>query len=53
VYRQKVLKYRFDEGTIQELLEFKWWEKDIEWIQEHTEEFDDVEKFISNAYEED
>jgi acetyltransferase-like isoleucine patch superfamily enzyme len=48
----KVIKNRFDEETIQKLLDFKWWEKDQAWIQEHADEFNEVEKFISNVYEE-
>lgn len=31
----KVIKYRYDEDTIQFLLNFKWWEKDIGWLREN------------------
>ena len=44
----KIIKYRFDEETIQKLLKLKWWEKDQEWIKIHADDFDDVEKLLSN-----
>lgn len=45
----KVIKYRFDEDTIQKLLELKWWEKDQEWIKSHADDFDDVEHLLANV----
>lgn len=33
----KVLKYRYDEDTIQFLLNLKWWNMDIEWLKQHWE----------------
>lgn len=30
----KVIKYRYDKETIEFLLNFKWWNKDIKWLQE-------------------
>ena len=44
----KIIKYRFDEETIQKLLELKWWEKDQAWIKSHADDFDDVEKLLTN-----
>ncbi len=41
----KVLKYRFDEQTVQLLLDSRWWEKDTLWLQEHVTEMQDIEKF--------
>ena len=35
----KVIKYRFDEKKIRELLELKWWDKGEGWIREHIDEF--------------
>lgn len=40
----KILKYRFDEETIQFLLDFKWWDKDEDWLQNHWELLCDVDK---------
>lgn len=45
----KIIKYRFDEETIQKLLELKWWEKDQAWIKSHADDFDDVEKLLANT----
>ena len=45
----KIIKYRFDEETIQKLLKLKWWEKDRAWIKSHAGDFDDVEKLLSNT----
>lgn len=44
----KIIKYRFDEETIQKLLKLKWWEKDQVWIKSHAGDFDDVEKLLFN-----
>lgn len=45
----KIIKYRFDEETIQKLLKLKWWEKDQAWIKSHAGDFDNVEKVLSNT----
>ena len=45
----KVIKYRFDEETIQKLLELTWWEKDQAWIKSHADDLDDVEKLLANT----
>lgn len=45
----KIIKYRFDEETIQRLLKLKWWEKDQAWIKSHADDFDDLEKLLSNT----
>lgn len=44
----KIIKYRFDEETIQKLLKLKWWEKEQAWVKSHADDFDDVEKLLSN-----
>ncbi len=44
----KVIKYRFDEETIQKLLDLKWWDKDHKWIQAHAEEFENVDTLLKN-----
>lgn len=43
----KVVRYRFDEATIQRLLEIKWWDSD-EKLQEVEENFFNVEAWIQN-----
>ena len=41
----KVIKYRFSDNVIQELLESKWWDWEIEEIKEYKDYFTDVDKF--------
>ena len=41
----KLIKYRFPPKTIEMLLKMKWWDKEEKWIREHTEDFEDVERF--------
>lgn len=35
----KVLRYRFESAKIEFLEQMKWWDKDINWIREHAEQF--------------
>ena len=42
----KIIKYRFTPDEISFLLEFKWWEKDMNWIKENAELFTDIKLFI-------
>ena len=44
----KVIGKRFSEEQIEWLLKFKWWDKPVDWIIEHAEEFDNVDMFISS-----
>lgn len=44
----KIIKYRFDEKTINFLLKFKWWEKDPEWLKNNVDKMENVETFIEN-----
>lgn len=48
----KIIRYRFDEETIQKLLKMKWWKKGQEWLQNHADDFGDVKQLFSNAQEE-
>ena len=41
----KILRYRFDQSDIEYLHNFKWWDRDIEWLHENYERFHDVKKF--------
>lgn len=45
----KIIKYRFDEKTVGKLLELKWWKKDQTWMIQHADDFEDVNKLLSNA----
>lgn len=44
----RIIRYRFDEEIIQNLLRMKWWEKDQEWIRNHADDFDDAKRLFSN-----
>ena len=41
----KVIKYRFDKELIDFLLEFKWWNKDFEWLKNNQPLFLDINAF--------
>ncbi|WP_421909025.1 CatB-related O-acetyltransferase [Methanolacinia petrolearia] len=49
----KVIRYRFEEDQIELLKEFRWWNRDIEWIREHAGLFSDIEKFCKYIGEDD
>ena len=40
----KIIGYRYDEETIAFLLDLQWWNKDIEWLQEHWELLCDLDR---------
>ncbi|UPO97396.1 CatB-related O-acetyltransferase [Cetobacterium somerae] len=44
----KVLRKRFTDKQIQFLEEFKWWNKEIEWIEKNIENFSNIEKLMAN-----
>lgn len=48
----KIIKYRFDNETINKLLKIQWWNWDIEIIKAKREEFVDVKSFIEKYYKE-
>jgi virginiamycin A acetyltransferase len=41
----KLIRFRFSETEIAFLAEFKWWEKDEEWIRQNYELFQDIQHF--------
>jgi acetyltransferase-like isoleucine patch superfamily enzyme len=43
----RLIRYRFDEETISFLLEFKWWNYDLEWLRLHISELQDIETFVA------
>lgn len=40
----KIISYRFEKKYIDWLLKFKWWDKDMQWLQAEAENFDNIEK---------
>lgn len=43
----KLIRYRFDEETIKFLLEFRWWNKELSWLQDNFREFHQIDNFVS------
>lgn len=43
----RVLRYRFDEHRIARLLEFAWWNRDVDWIARHAHLFSDVDALLA------
>lgn len=41
----KILGYRYDSETIEFMLIHKWWDKSLDWIKTHWEEFNNIDKF--------
>lgn len=44
----KYIKSRFEDDHIKFLLDFRWWDKDLEWIEENAHHFNDIEKFYKS-----
>ena len=42
----KVIKMRFNEKEVKQLLDFQWWNKDIEWILKNHKHFSDKDDFL-------
>lgn len=42
----RIIRYRFDEKTIDKLLQLKWWDKSREWIENHAAYFENVKSFF-------
>lgn len=43
----KIIKYRFSADIIQKLLNYKWWNKDLQWIEENYSIFNNPDIFLS------
>jgi acetyltransferase-like isoleucine patch superfamily enzyme len=44
----KHLRFRFEEDEINFLLEYKWWDKDLAWIEENYIRFHDIKSFVKD-----
>lgn len=42
----KIIRKRFDDATIEALINIQWWNKPIKWIRENADSFDDPRRFI-------
>lgn len=47
----KIIKYRFEQEEIQFLLQFKWWDKEMEWLQENFKKFHNIKNFVNDLPE--
>lgn len=45
----KVIKYRFSPEQIEKLLAVKWWDKDLSWIKENVQSFQNIDAFLAAA----
>ncbi len=45
----RIIRYRFDEKTVQRLLRLKWWDKDMDCLRLVEKHFFDAEKFLEEA----
>lgn len=48
----KIIRYRFETPQIAYLNELKWWNKDMKWIEENNDKFDDIVKFMGGDFDE-
>ena len=44
----KIIRYRFDDATIKQLLELKWWNMHEDWIKENADKFTSIEAFLES-----
>lgn len=42
----RIIRYRFSDEIRRQLLEFKWWNREEQWLRDHGESFSDVNDFI-------
>lgn len=49
----KIIRYRFDHETIEQLLTIKWWEWNVDTILKRRDEFVNISSFIRKYYKKD
>jgi acetyltransferase-like isoleucine patch superfamily enzyme len=45
----RILRYRFDDETIKDLQQLRWWDQDVEWLRKHACDFMDVRVVLNNG----
>lgn len=45
----KIIRFRFSQEQINKLEEIKWWDKDMEWLQNNANYFDDINRFLEEV----
>ena len=48
----KLIRYRFEQKTIDFLVNFKWWDKDEEWLKTNFQDFHNIDKFVQRYAQE-
>lgn len=48
----KVIRYRYNQDTINSLLQIKWWDKDLQWIKNNAGLFSEIDEFIKQCCKE-
>lgn len=43
----KLIKYRFDEKIIKQLIEIKWWDKELDWLKKNYLTFHNPKEFVN------
>jgi acetyltransferase-like isoleucine patch superfamily enzyme len=43
----KIIRYRFEEHEIEELLALKWWEKDVEYLKKNFQKFHNIKEYLN------
>jgi acetyltransferase-like isoleucine patch superfamily enzyme len=49
----KLIRYRFEQKTIDFLVKFKWWNKDEEWLKTNFQDFHNIDTFLQRYAQED
>jgi len=44
----KIMRYRFEIAEINFLKQFRWWDRDIDWLREHANKFNHINSFIDS-----
>jgi acetyltransferase-like isoleucine patch superfamily enzyme len=44
----KIIRFRFNEQKIAYLQQLRWWDKDENWLRQHADDFDDINRLMNN-----
>lgn len=44
----RIIRFRFDESQITNLLKLQWWNQSEEWLKEHADEFENIENIVKD-----
>jgi acetyltransferase-like isoleucine patch superfamily enzyme len=46
----RLIRYRFDEETVEKLESLQWWERSLDWLKANADEFQDITRFLQNSW---